>query len=216
MKQLTLSSLAALAALGALVPAASQAAEGLSYGYAEVDYVNLDVDDFDNGDGYKLDFSVPLGERFFLYGNYSETEADFSYRSNLDGVLLPGNTDVIKFGVGLGFIMPMNTSTDFVVSGGYADIDFDDFHLGSSSDITSHNLRNDPSDGYTVDAYFRSQLSPSVEGSLGGRYTDIEGYDGFSLVANVMYELNQNWGINLSADAGSDLVSWAAGVRYSF
>lgn len=215
MKHLTLTSLAALAAMSAAVPAA-QAAEGLSYGYVEGDYVNLDVENFDDGDGYKVDFSVPLGERFFLYGNYSETDADFNYSSNLDGVVLPGNTDILKFGIGLGFIMPMSTNTDFVVSGGYADIDFDDFELGSSSSITGHNLRNDPSDGYNVDAYFRSQLSNSVEGSLGARYTDIEGYDGFSLVASVMYELTPNWGINLEADAGSDLTSWSAGVRYSF
>src|SRR5690606_41428761 len=139
MKRLNLK-LALVVAGASLLPAAGFAAEGLSYTYAEIDYVYLDVDqpgedtfpreDFDNGGGFKVDLSFALGENFFIYGNYSETEADFDYTDNT-GARLPGDTDIIKFGVGVGVIFPMSNNTDFVLSGGYLDIDLDDLRLGA-------------------------------------------------------------------------------------
>src|SRR5690606_256453 len=70
------------------LPISGMAAEGLSYGYLEIDYVNLDVDepgddvfdrDFDNGGGWGIQASVPLTDTFFIFGGYSDTEADFSF-----------------------------------------------------------------------------------------------------------------------------------------
>lgn len=212
-------------AVAGLLPAAGFAAEGLSYTYAEIDYINLDVDqpgedtfpreDFDNGGGFKVDLSFALGENFFIYGNYSETEADFDYTDNT-GARLPGDTDIIKFGVGVGVIFPMSNNTDFVLSGGYLDIDFDDFRLGATGDSSINDLKDDPSDGFSVDALVRAQLGERFEGSIGARYIDVQSIDGFSVIANLMYEFTPNWGLNLSVDAGSDLATWAAGIRYSF
>ena len=224
MQRLNVKLALALATAG-LLPAAGFAAEGLSYNFVEVGYVNLDVDqpgedtfprgDFDNGDGFEAKVSWALSDRFFIYGNYSETEADFGYRNNA-GVRFPGNTDVIKFGAGVGAVFPMSNNTDFVVSGGYMDIDFDRFRLGASGNSSVNDLKNDPSDGFSVDALMRSQLSERFEASIGARYIDIQSIDGFSLIANLMYEFTPNWGLNFSVDAGSDLGTWAAGVRYSF
>src|SRR5690606_34829179 len=109
-----------------------------------------------------------------------------------------------------------SNNTDFVVSGGYMDIDFDRFRFGASGDDSIDDLKEDPSDGYSVDALIRSQLGSKFEGSIGARYIDIEDIDGFSLIANLMYEFTPNWGLNISADAGEDMVTWAAGIRYSF
>jgi hypothetical protein len=224
MKRLNLKLALALTGAG-LVPAVGFAAEGLSYTYGELDYINLDVDqpgedifpreDFDNGDGYKIDASIALGERFFIYGNYADTTADFNYRDQ-NNVLLPADTDIIKAGLGVGAILPMNTNTDFVVSGGYLDVDFDKFRLGATGNPSLNDLGDDSSDGFSIDGLLRSQLTPKLEGSIGGRYIDVQSIDGFSVIANLMYEFTPNWGLNLSADAGSDLVTWAAGVRYSF
>jgi hypothetical protein len=224
MKRLNVKLALALAGAG-LVPAAGFAAEGLSYTYGELDYINLDVDqpgedtfpreDFDNGGGYKIDLSWALGERFFVYGNYSDTTADFNYRDQNDA-LLPGDTDIIKAGLGVGAILPMSTNTDVVLSGGYLDVDFDKFRLGATGNSSINDLRDDSSDGFSVDALLRSQLTTKLEGSIGGRYIDVQSIDGFSVIANLMYEFTPNWGLNFSADAGEDLVTWAAGVRYSF
>jgi hypothetical protein len=203
---------------------AADASSDLSYGYVEADYINLDIDtgdedisrsDLEDGDGFGLSASVPIGERFFIYGDYSDTEADFTFRDNLD-VIVPGNTDLQRLNLGLGFRAPLSASTDLVFSGGYTDIDYDHFDLGGSSSSSLDDLDDDGSDGYTADVKLRSQLSQFLEGSLGARYTDIEDADGLSVIGNLMYEFSPNWGLNLSVDAGSDLVTWAAGVRYSF
>lgn len=217
-----------LLALGVcLIPVSAFAQDGgdLSYTYVELDYINLDVDqpgedeilrdDFDNGGGYGLSGSFALNENFFIYGDYSETEADFGFVDN-SGAVIPGDTDVVVFKLGAGFIMPMNDSTDLVFSGGYSDIDFDSFNLGASGEDDLGDLDDDPSDGYTVDVKLRSQLSQALEGSIGARYTDIESVDGFSVIGNLMYEVSQNWGVNLSLDAGDELMVWGVGARYSF
>lgn len=220
----------ALLALGVCaIPLSGYAAEpasgDLSYAYIEGDYINLDIDtgnedtfsrsDFEDGDGFGLSASFPIGERLFVFGDYSDTEADFTFRDNLNRVV-PSNTDIKRLNLGVGFHTPMTSTTDIVVSGAYSDIDYDDFDLGASPSLTLNNLTDDPSDGFFGDVKLRTQLTPALEGSIGARYTDIESADGLSLIGNLMFELNQTWGLNLSIDAGEDLVTWAAGVRASF
>lgn len=198
----------------------------LSYGYLEVDYINLDIDqadenlnifksDFDNGGGYGISLSVPINESFFVFADYSDTESDFTFRDNA-GVFYPSNTDIKRFNLGLGFVAPLSEATDMVFSGGYADVDYGRFRLGATGNSSLNDLENDPSDGFMVDAKLRSQLSQTIEGSIGARYTDIEDAEGLSLVGNIMYEFAPNWGVNLSIDAGDDLVTWGAGIRYIF
>lgn len=205
---------------------AADASDELSYGYVELDYINFDVDqpnednifsgDFDNGGGYGVSLSIPLGEAFFAYADYSDTEADFTFIDNND-VLIPGDTEMKRFNLGLGFIAPMSDRTHLVFSGGYSDIDYGSFSFGASADDDSFDdLNEDPSDGYTVDVKLRSQLSQMIEGSIGARYTDIEDADGLSVIGNLMFEFSPNWGLNLSLDAGDELMTYGAGVRYSF
>lgn len=213
-------------AMGAFYfPVTGLAAENVSYGFIEGGYINLDVDqpnedslfreDFDNGGGWGANFSFPMSEAVFLYGSYSNTESDFTFIDNT-GAIVPGNTDLLKFNLGLGLAMPMSNTSDFVISGGYSDIDYDDFNFGATEDTDANDLRDDPSDGWTADAYLRSQITANIEGSVGARYTDIQGIDGFSLIGGLLFEMNQNWGLNISVDAGDELVTWGAGIRYSF
>ena len=225
MKELKLCAVAT-ATIGAVLATSSvTAAEGLSYGYLEADYINLDVDqpnensilreDFDNGGGWGATVSLPLSEMLFLHGAYSDTESDFTFVDNSDAIV-PGNTRILKFNLGLGLALPMSDSSDLVFSAGYADIDYDDFRFGASDDPAVSDLDEDPSDGYTADAYWRSQLSTRVETLVGARYTDIEGVDGLSFIGSVLFELTPNWGLSVNVDAGDALVTWGAGLRYSF
>lgn len=203
----------------------AMAAEGLNYRYLEADYINLDIDEpnensifrenFDNGGGYGLKFSLPLSDRFFFYGEYSDTGSDFTFVDNSNAIM-PGNTDILKLNLGVGLALPMSERSDFVASAAYADIDYDSFDFGASSDPSISDLNDDPTDGFTIDAVLRTQLTASVETSIGARYTDIENLDGLSFIGSVMFELNQNWGLNVSVDAGDQLVTWGAGLRYSF
>ncbi|MES2625083.1 MAG: outer membrane beta-barrel protein [Pseudomonadota bacterium] len=213
---------------------AADANDELSYGYVEADYINLDIDqedenlnifknDFDNGGGYGLTLSFPINDAFFVFGDYTDTESDFNFSDN-SGVVVPSNTDIKRLNLGVGFVMPMNDTSDLVLSGAYSDLDYGDFDLGGREndfdvedlEDSFDDLNEDPSDGYFVDAKFRTQFAPAWEGSLGLRYTDIEDADGVSVIGNVMYEFGPNWGLNLSIDAGDELVTWGAGVRYIF
>jgi hypothetical protein len=213
---------------------AADANDELSYGYVEADYINLDIDqedenlnifknDFDNGGGYGVSASFPINDAFFIFGDYSDTEADFTF-SDDTGTIVPSDTDIKRFSVGAGFVMPMNDTSDIVLSGAYSDLDYGDFDLGAAEDDFDiedlddafDDLNEDPSDGYFLDARLRSQFAPAWEGSVGLRYTDIEDADGFSVVGNVMYEFGPNWGANLYIDAGDELITWGAGVRFIF
>jgi len=225
-----------LLALGiCMIPAAGFAADAndeLSYGYVEADYMNMDIDqedenlnvfknDFDNGGGFGVTLSFPINDSLFIFGDYSDTESDFTFSDN-SGVFVPSDTDIKRLNLGLGFVMPMNDTSDLVLSGAYSDVDYGDFNVGADSDEIDDlddaldDLNEDPSDGYFVDARIRSQFAPAWEGSIGARYTDIQDADGFSLVGNVMYEFSPNFGLNLTVDAGDELVTWGAGVRYTF
>lgn len=218
-----------LAAAICLLPMSGFAADNttdLSYGYLEVDYLNQDVDqpgegnvfegDWDNGDGFGVSASFPLGEKFFVFGDYTEADSDFSFVDN-NNVFIPGNVDIKRLNLGAGAAMPMSDRSDLVVSGGYTDLDFGNFGLGATPDSDSlDDLDEDPSDGWMADVRIRSQWTEAMEGSIGARYTDIESLDGLSLVGNVLFELSPNWGINLQVDAGDELITYGAGVRMTF
>lgn len=217
--------LAAAACMMPLTGFAADAGDDLSYGYLEVDYINLDIDqpgednafdgDFDNGGGYGISASVPLGEQFFVFGDWTETDSDFGFVDN-QGIFIPGNVDLKRLNVGAGFAMPMTSGADIVIRGAYADLDFNSFNFGATSSNTFRDLDDDPSDGWMADVAWRAQWTQMVEGSLGVRYTDIEAADNISFVGNVLFELSPNWGVNLQVDAGDELITYGAGVRMTF
>ena len=74
--------LAAAACVMPLTGFAADAGDDLSYGYLEVDYINLDIDqpgednafdgDFDNGGGYGISASLPLEKTGFVSSRYQE------------------------------------------------------------------------------------------------------------------------------------------------
>lgn len=212
----------------ALIPMGAMAAENnseFSYTYLELDYVGLSIDGvgdsndlidkLDNGDGWGAQGSLSLGENFFVFANYSETEADTSFRNDANQ-WIPADTDITKLDLGLGYHMPVGDATDLVLRGAYTDADRDRFRLGGSGDASLDDLNDDSSDGYFVDAAIRTQLTSWLEGSLGARYFDIEENDGLGVIGNLLFEVAPGFGINLGFDAGDELATWVAGVRFSF
>jgi hypothetical protein len=207
------------------LPAAGFAAAGLSYSYFEADYVNLDVDafgdegdfidDFDNGDGWGLRGSFAFTDNWFIFGNWSETDADTGFRNDA-GLFIPSNQDVKRFDLGIGFNAPLSERLDFVARGAYTDIDFGDFDFGGSDDDDIEDLDDDSTDGFFVDAGVRAQLIDWLEGGVAARYTDLDTGSDIGIVGNLLFELNQNWGLNVEADVADDLATYSFGVRYSF
>ncbi|MCR6652255.1 MAG: porin family protein [Cellvibrionaceae bacterium] len=213
------------------------AAETISYNYIEAEYVVQDVDmyedddafdniieDVDDGDGFKIGASFAFTNNLFIFGNYAQTQADFTF-INDTATVIPADTDIKTLQLGLGYFAPINANTDFVVRAAYMDVDYDEFSLGQTDqdigdDDTTFgdawdDLNEDTSDGYFVDAGVRAQVIDWLELGGGIRYTDLDSGDDFSVFGNALFEINQNLGINLTASIGDNLSSYGLGVRYS-
>jgi len=218
----------AMAALLA-APVGAQAAADLSYTFFEVDYINLDIDDFNDGDSLREDFddgsgwglrgSFAFTPMFFGFAGYSETDSDVSF-TNDGTTFFSSSQDVARLDVGLGLNKQLDIAVlnqpDLVVRAAYVDIDVGNLDIGGESDPSIDDLNDDGSDGWYSDAALRSQLLPQLEVSAGVRYTDIEDSSEFSFIGNALFEFNQNWGVNLGVDAGDDIRAYVLGVRYSF
>lgn len=223
-----------------MIPAVATAAGDLSYTYIEGQYLVQDVDmyednqafdnvleDFDDGDGYQVKASIAFTENFFGFGSYSNTEADFTFTDDT-GQRIPQGLDMKTLTVGLGYNRPVAIGagqTDFVAQAAYFDSDYGDFSLGATDndidewddvDNAFDDLSEDSSDGFMVDAGLRSQVIHWLEAGGGLRYTYMESEDDFSIFANLLFEINQNFGINASADFGDNMSSYGLGLRYSF
>lgn len=212
------------------VPALGIAAEGLDYTYLQLEAVGRDVDsfdqdegiieDFDDGGGWALRGSWAFVPRYFVFGNYSNTESDVSYFGQ-ETLPLPADTDIKRFDVGFGTNREINERVDFVGRIAYTDIDYGDFDIGGSGDLINGGLDNltdelraDESDGYFADAGVRSQLTPNIEGTIGLRYTSVESIDSTSVIGSLLFELTETWGIDLNVDAGDDISTYSLGVRF--
>jgi opacity protein-like surface antigen len=213
------------------------AAETISYNYIEAEYVVQDVDmyedddafnniidDVDDGDGFKIGASFAFTNNLFIFGNYAQTQADFTFINDTAAVV-PADTDVKTLQLGLGYFAPINANTDFVVRAAYMDVDYDEFSFGQTDqdigdDDTTigdawDDLNEDTSDGFFVDAGVRAQVIDWLELGGGIRYTDLDSGDDFSVFGNALFEINQNMGINLTASIGDNLSSYGLGFRYS-
>lgn len=211
------------------LPMAAHAADGLDYTYLEGAYTNLDIDgyddgeggieDFDDGSGFALKGSLALSEQVFTFANYSETDADASFRDG-NNAAITSDQDVKRFDLGLGLRAPLNTNstgqTDLVGRIAYTDIDYGDFDFGASGNPAVSDLDDDNSDGYFADAAVRTELTDRLEGSAGLRYTDIERADNVSFIGNLLFSLTPDWGLNFEVDAGDEIGVYSLGVRYDF
>lgn len=223
-----------------MIPTAAMAAGDLSYTYIEAGYLVQDVDmyednqifnnvleDFDDGDGFEIEGSVAFTDNFFGFGNYSKTSADFTFVDDA-GLRIPRGQDVKTLTVGVGYNRPIAVGqgqTDFVARAAYFDSDYGDFNLGADDneinewddvDNAFNDLSEDASDGFKLDAGLRSQVIDWLEAGGGIRYTYMESEDDFSVFADLLFEINQSFGISASADFGDNMSTYGVGLRYSF
>jgi len=224
MRRFYLSCCLAAMSLAIVAPHSVDAAESLDYTYLDLAYVGRDIDafdddegvieDLDDGGGVALEGSLALGDNFFIFGGYSDTESDVTF-ANDEVFPLPAETDIKRLDLGVGTMVEINDRLDFVGRLGYVDIDFGDFDFGASEDIDANDLLDDSSDGYLVDIGLRSQLLTNLEGSIGVRHIDVEEIDNTSLLASLLFELSPSWDIGVSVDAGDDVSTYMLGVRFS-
>lgn len=228
--------ISAMAGLGVLATSGSALAqrdvptrggtEGLSYTYLEAAGVwrNIDpfedadafIENWDDGRGWSLRGSFAFTENFFIFGDYTQTDADVTLIGD-ETTLFPTDEDTIQLSAGFGYNQALRNirNTDFVARAAYTDFDFGDFDLGPGGpddDLTD--FFDDESSGWFVDVGLRSQMQPKLEGGIGVRYLDIGDFDNASLFGNLLYEFHPNWGLNFQADLGTEYSTVGIGVRW--
>jgi len=201
------------------------AGESLSYTSIEADYVNMDIDGYDDhsnflrdlndGGGWGLSGMFEFSPNWFVFANYSSVQADADFVDNVNQSF-NADTDIKRFDFGAGYYLPLNEQADWVFRVAYSDIDVGNFDFGGSSSSSLSDLGDDTSDGFFVDASLRGQMVEWLEGSVGARYTNIEKVDNFSLIGNVLFEISPEVGFNVGAEIGDELTTYLAGVRVSF
>ena len=183
----------ATAALGGLLLAVAPLAtmaEGLSYSYAELDYVDVDIDDAPSGDGFALRGSVGFAGNWFAFVDYADASVDV--------------IDIENIAVGLGGHFPINPTWDVVGRVGYTELDLSAQGFGASDD------------GYLLSAGLRGQMSQfEMEGHV--VYTDLsEGGDETAFEVAGRYNFSEMFSAGIAYRMGDEANTLFAGVRLSW
>lgn len=177
-------------ALVAIVPFAAQADDKLSYTYVEGDYLNTQVDNGFDTDGFGLRGSYEFGQSgLYVFGGYSQSDVD---NTNLDA-------DTTDFG--FGYHHGLSDNLDLLGEIAH-----------TRSDIEIAKL-----DGFRTSVGLRGSFSDSFEGLIKANYYDGSDFNGdFTGTVGAQYKITQTWGITGEAEFGDGGESYLVGVRASF
>jgi len=173
------------------IPAVSNA-EGLSYSFAEANYITVDVDGGGTSpDGFGFGGSYLFDKNVFVEASYSALSA--------------GSVDVDTISAGLGLRHGLTNQIDAVVGAGFLSTEVDVGNLGSDDDT-----------GYFFKGGLRAQVMPKLEVNGGLAYAEIfdDGNTSFSLggVLSLTPELALTGGAGFDDDA----TTFTIGARYNF
>lgn len=175
--------------------AANESSGGPTYTYAEVGYLNLDVDGGGSLDGLRIGGSIAINPEFHILADYLRVS---------DGPLMLDGTTLAA-----GFNMPLSGTTDFVARLGWvrAGAEFD---MGAPLGTLS-----DSDDGWMVQAGLRSMVSSELELNAFVTHTDVAGSDtAFSIGA--VYSFTHAFGVFGNAEFADGGTLASVGVRFSF
>ncbi|WP_210133077.1 Ax21 family protein [Stenotrophomonas rhizophila] len=182
-------------ALAAALPFGASAAEGLSYNYAEGDYVKTDADG-GKADGWGVKGSYGFLPNFHAFGEYNQQKTDI------------GNFKVDQWRVGVGYNHEIATSTDFV-----GRVAYNKFDPKEGLDFN----------GYSAEAGIRTAFGQHAEVYAMAGYEDYSKKHGINPDGQFygrlggQVKLSQNWGINgdIKMDRHGDK-EWSVGPRFSW
>ncbi len=166
----------------------------ISYTYIEADIINIDVDDLTDETGFGLQASISLGDHIYMLANYSNADFDLSD-------LTSTSFDLQQLDLGLGYHHTIGERLDALV-----EVSVVDSELGNFNE-----------NGFNVSVGLRVAATEHIE--LGGKvgYQNIdEALDGAVGHFNLLYKINDLFGINVLADVGDDVTTYGIGVRASF
>jgi len=188
-----------LAALSA-IPGAALATD-LNYDYLEVDYVTVDVDDFDEDfDGWSVNGSFLVAEQVFVFGGYADISTD-----RIGGFKLSSE----GFTLGLGYRYELSRQTDLNFAAAFERVKADADLAGFGSESVSEN-------GYSLAVGLRTLVSPQLELAVGAVYADIGDDDDTTATAAALFHVTEVVALTLNLSLGSDATGYAGGVRVKF
>ena len=170
---------------------AASAAEGVSYSYIDVNYVNTDLENGPSGDGFGIRGSVGFGGNYFVFAEYTTLDFD--------------NVDADQYAVGLGGHMEMTSEIDLTGRIGYVEADLSgDGGLGGSDD------------GYMASLGVRGRMDAfELEGQ--GIYRDFsDGGDEFALNIAGRYYFTESFAAAAEYEIGDDAQNFIVGIRFTF
>lgn len=182
-------------AMALLLAGGTAATAELDYNYAELRYVDteLDAGGFDaDGDGFEVGGSLELTQAVHLFGSFQTL--DFG-----------SGIDLSAFEVGGGYVMPLNNGADLIGRLSYIDGEIDT-PLGDADDS-----------GFGFSAGMRNMFTPQIEGRAFVNYTDLdESGDETSIELAGDYFLNDEIALGASLELGDDVTTWTLGARWYF
>lgn len=186
-------------------------AEGMSYSYAELNYIaNEDVDitgvGDDDDDGWNFNASFAIDETFFINGGYSDVSIDSFAGSGVD-------LDLSHLNVGIGGRNPISSTLDV-----YGVVSYEDFE----ADVSGAGDVDDS--GFGLAGGLRGLLSDAFELNGEVKYTDLGDADGWGVKVGGLYAFMPNWALNADystneleeSGADVDYDEFRVGVRYIF
>jgi Ax21 family sulfation-dependent quorum factor len=176
-------------AMAAALPFAAQAQDqGLSYTWAEADYVDLDG----GADGWGLRGSYNFGDTgFYAFGGYSWLNAD-------DGII---DVDAEADELGIGYHHSIAGNTDLIGELAYKKLDADSYRV----------------DGLRTSVGVRSAMTKNFEGFVKANYYDASDYDGdVTGTVGAQFKFSPMWGITGEAEFGNGDQAYLVGLRASF
>ncbi len=188
------------AAVAALFALPAVGAEGPRYTYADIGYVDLDVDDvsgFDiDGDGFSIAGSVALADNWHIFAGYDDAELDVD-----GGEGLSGSVDLQDLSIGVGFNTGVTDTIDFVARLWFVDRDLEFFD----------------DNGYGLGAGVRAMVMPKLELNGAIEYTDIGDFeDDTALVLGGVYNFTDVFAATAGVTFSDDITQYGIGVRAYF
>ena len=167
------------------------AADGVSYSYIDVNYVNTDLENGPSGDGFGARGSVEFGGNFFVFAEYTTLDFDI--------------VDSDQFTVGLGGFTELTGQIDLTGRIGYLE-----------ADVSGDGGLDFDTDGYLASLGVRSRMD-AFELEAQGIYRDIsDGGDEFALNIAVRYYFTENFAAAAEYEIGDDAQNFIVGIRFTF
>jgi hypothetical protein len=180
--------------LALFVFSATAAAEDLNYNFIQGSYGQIEVDDVDvDGDGFGIEGSVALTDRFHLFGGYTTADMDFG-------------VDLNQLEAGVGFNSPISETVDLIASLAYVSAEVEIPGFGSTDDS-----------GYGLGLGLRAMVTPVLEVNGDIQYVDFgDGGDDTGFGAGFLYSFTERFAAGLSGDWSDDFSSYQLNARMLF